>query len=144
MKYSPMLRQVSYFAVIQNRNKFMIEIYHFKIPLIAMAHDFIIPKRSTDLTIMNESSSKGSWTAALGKRYPGDECEAGMGTGKELSSEKYCMCVEWLRPRDTGECHQQGKRKKLASMDDSSSCSPPNINTHSPGLQLKDYLLPRL
>lgn len=69
----------------------MIEIYHFKISLIAVAHDFIIPKRSTELTIMNESSSKGS---APGKRYPGDKCEAGMETGKELSSEKYCMCVE--------------------------------------------------
>lgn len=136
-----MLRRVSYFAVIQNCNKFMIEIYHFKIPLIAVAHDLIIPKRSTDLTIRNESSSKGS---GPGKRYPGDKCETGMETGKELSSEKYGMCVEWLRPRDTGECHQQGKRKKLASVDDFSRCSPSSINTHSPGKQMKDYLLARL
>lgn len=144
MKYSPMLKRVSYFAVIQNWNKFMIAIYHFEIPLIAVAHEFIIPKRSTDLTITNESSSKGSWIAAPGERYPGDEREAGMGTGKELSSEKYCMCVEWRRPRDTGECYQQGKRQKLARVDDSGKCSPPGINTRSPGLQLKDYLLPRL
>jgi hypothetical protein len=76
-------------------------------------------KSSIDLlTLIHESSSRGSWTAAAGKRHPANKCRTGMGAGNELSAEKHCMYGEWLRPKDTGECHQQEKRK-LANMYDS-------------------------